>query len=67
MVSSGIRLGGLLVTLLGELIIGNVLKLLLVPADVFPYALMYIRIYLLSPDSADRSACRYPECGFQLR
>lgn len=59
-------LGGLLVTLLGELIIGNVLKLLLVPADVFPYALMYIRIYLLSPDSTDRSACRYPECGFQL-
>ena len=44
MVSSGIRLGGLLVTLLGELIIGNVLKLLLVPAAVFPYALMYIRI-----------------------
>jgi putative MATE family efflux protein len=40
-------LGGLLITLLGELVIGNVLKLLLVPADVFPYALMYIRIYLL--------------------
>ena len=40
-------LGGLLVTLLGELFIRNVLSLLNVPADVFPYALLYIRIYLL--------------------
>lgn len=40
-------LGGLLVTLLGELFIKNVLNLLNVPADVFPYALLYIRIYLL--------------------
>lgn len=40
-------LGGLLVTLLGELFIRNVLRLLNVPADVFPYALLYIRIYLL--------------------
>lgn len=40
-------LGGLLVTLLGELWIGNLLDLLNVPADVFPYALLYIRIYLL--------------------
>lgn len=40
-------LGGLLVTLFGELFIRNVLSLLNVPADVFPYALLYIRIYLL--------------------
>lgn len=40
-------LGGLLVTLLGELWIGNLLNLLNVPADVFPYALLYIRIYLI--------------------
>lgn len=40
-------LGGLIVTLLGELFIGNFLTLLNVPEDVFPYALLYIRIYLL--------------------
>ena len=40
-------IGGLLVTLLGELFIKDLLNLLNVPADVFPYALMYIRIYLL--------------------
>lgn len=40
-------IGGLIVTLLGEIFIGNILNLLNVPADVFPYALMYIRIYLL--------------------
>ena len=40
-------LGGLLVTLLGEWWIGSLLNLLNVPADVFPYALLYIRIYLL--------------------
>lgn len=40
-------LGGLLVTLLGEWWIGSLLSLLNVPADVFPYALLYIRIYLL--------------------
>ena len=40
-------LGGLLVTLLGELWIGNLLNLLNVPTDVFPYALLYIRIYLV--------------------
>lgn len=40
-------IGGLLVTLLGELFIGNFLSMLNVPADVFPYALLYIRIYLL--------------------
>lgn len=40
-------IGGILVTILGELCIGNVLKLLNVPTDVLPYALLYIRIYLL--------------------
>lgn len=40
-------MGGLLVTLLGELFIGNILRLMNVPADVFPFALLYIRIYLL--------------------
>ena len=40
-------IGGLLVTLLGELFIGHLLTLLNVPEDVFPYALLYIRIYLL--------------------
>ena len=40
-------LGGLLVTLLGEWWIGSLLNLLNVPTDVFPYALLYIRIYLL--------------------
>ena len=39
--------GGLFVTLLGELFIKNILSMLNVPADVLPYALMYIRIYLL--------------------
>lgn len=40
-------IGGLLVTLLGELFIGNILSMLNVPEDVFPYALLYIRIYLI--------------------
>ncbi|MBU5480288.1 MATE family efflux transporter [Blautia sp. MSJ-19] len=40
-------IGGLLVTLLGELFIGNILNMLNVPEDVFPYALLYIRIYLI--------------------
>lgn len=40
-------LGGLIITLLGELCIGNLLTLLHVPEEVFPYALLYIRIYLL--------------------
>ena len=39
--------GGLIVTLLGELFIKSILNLLNVPADVLPYALLYIRIYLL--------------------
>lgn len=40
-------LGGILVTVLGELFIKGILGLLNVPEDVFPYALLYIRIYLL--------------------
>lgn len=40
-------IGGLIVTLLGELFIKTLLSMLHVPADVFPYALLYIRIYLL--------------------
>ncbi len=40
-------IGGLIVTLFGELFIGRFLTLLNVPVDVFPYALLYIRIYLL--------------------
>ncbi len=39
--------GGLLVTIFGELFIGNLLRMLNVPDDVFDYALLYIRIYLL--------------------
>ena len=39
--------GGLLVTLVGECFIGYLLQLLNVPDEVFPYALLYIRIYLL--------------------
>lgn len=40
-------IGGLLVAILGEISIASVLRLLNVPDDVFPYALLYIRIYLL--------------------
>ena len=40
-------LGGLLVTLLGELWIQQILRLVNIPEDVFPYAFLYIRIYLL--------------------
>ncbi len=40
-------IGGLFVTIFGEIIIKEVLRLLNVPDDVFPYAFLYIRIYLL--------------------
>lgn len=39
-------LGGLLVALFGELIAAPLLHLLHVPPDVFPLALLYLRIYL---------------------
>ena len=39
--------GGVLVAVLGEFLIGYLLQMLNVPEDVFPYALLYIRIYLL--------------------
>lgn len=40
-------LGGLIVLIIGELGIGALLKGLNVPNEVYPYALLYIRIYLL--------------------
>lgn len=40
-------IGGLIVSVVGEVFIGSLLRLLHVPEDVFPYALLYIRIYLL--------------------
>ncbi len=40
-------IGGLLVMALGEALIPYLLQMLNVPQDVFPYALLYIRIYLL--------------------
>lgn len=40
-------IGGILVTIIGELSIDYLLQMLNVPSDVFPYALLYIRIYLL--------------------
>lgn len=39
-------LGGVLVALLGELIAASLLSMLNVPAEVFPLALLYLRIYL---------------------
>lgn len=39
--------GGFLVTILGELLIGQLLPMLNVPDEVLPYALLYIRIYLI--------------------
>ena len=40
-------LGGVLVTLFGELAAGTILRSLNVPEEVLPYALLYLRIYLL--------------------
>lgn len=39
--------GGILVTILGELVADPLLRSLHVPDDVFPQALLYLRIYLL--------------------
>lgn len=39
--------GGVFIALIGELAAKPILSLLSVPDDVFPYALMYLRIYLL--------------------
>ena len=39
--------GGAAVALLGQLIASPLLSILNVPEDVFPYALLYLRIYLL--------------------
>ena len=38
---------GVAVTILGELLAPELLKLLRTPDDVFPYALLYLRIYML--------------------
>lgn len=40
-------IGGMIVALLGEAVIGPVLGMLQVPDEVYPLALLYIRIYLL--------------------
>lgn len=40
-------IGGVLVALVGQLFIRNLLRLINVPDEVYPYALLYIRIYLL--------------------
>ena len=40
-------LGGVVVAVLGELVAAPLLELLNVPEDVFPLALLYLRIYLL--------------------
>lgn len=40
-------IGGIFITLLGELIAPFILSLLSVPAEVFPMAVAYLRIYLL--------------------
>ena len=39
--------GGLIVSVMSEFLIGGLMPLLNVPDDVLPYALLYIRIYLL--------------------
>lgn len=39
--------GGVIVAIIGELVIGEALLLLHVPEDVYPLALLYIRIYLI--------------------
>ena len=40
-------LGGILVAVIGEGVIGKILLMLNVPSDVLPFARLYIRIYLL--------------------
>lgn len=40
-------LGGILVAVIGEGVIGKILLMLNVPSDVLPFAMLYIRIYLL--------------------
>ena len=40
-------LGGILIALFGQLVAAPVMRMLLVPDDVFPYALLYLRIYLI--------------------
>ena len=40
-------LGGIIVAVIGELIAGRLMGMLNIPDEVFPYALLYLRIYLL--------------------
>ena len=40
-------LGGILIAVIGEGVIGKILLMLNVPSDVLPFAMLYIRIYLL--------------------
>ena len=40
-------LGGILIAIFGQLAAAPVMRMLLVPDDVFPYALLYLRIYLI--------------------
>lgn len=40
-------LGGIFVAVLGELVAAPILEMLHVPKDVFPSALLYLRIYLI--------------------
>lgn len=40
-------LGGVLLAILGELLVSTILQQLNVPAEVFPLALRYMRIYLI--------------------
>lgn len=40
-------IGGIIVTVIGEIVAGPLLKSLNVPDDVFPFALLYLRIYLI--------------------
>ena len=40
-------LGGLFLTIVGELLSGHILEVLGVPDEVMPYAVLYLRIYLL--------------------
>ena len=40
-------LAGILVAAIGELSIAQLLKLMMIPSDVYPFALLYMRIYFL--------------------
>ena len=59
-------LGGAAVTIIGELIAAPLLGLLHVPDEVFPLALLYLRIYLLGMPVIllyNFEAANFPQCG----